>query len=83
MRRFNKRGGKAPAHMNTLKMFFFVTVIFVISYIPLVLEIMKVTNMFYITYITFFTNNTNLVVYIVFNTDFRNDVLCIWKQFKS
>ena len=37
IRRFNKRG-KASAHMNTLKMFFFVTVIFVISYIPLVLE---------------------------------------------
>ena len=77
------RSVQTPAHMKTLKMFFFVTVIFVVSYIPLVCEMTKVTNMFCITYITLLNNNTNLVVYIVFNTDFRQDVTCIWKRFKS
>ena len=38
IRRLNKRRGKTPIHMKTLKMFFVLTVLFVILYIPLVCE---------------------------------------------
>ena len=74
---------KSPTHLKTLKMFFVVTVIFLISYIPLILISVRVTNMFYIVYIAFLAYNSNFVVYIVFNTDFRKDAIDILKRIKS
>ena len=74
---------KSPTHLKTLKMFFVVTVIFLTSNIPYILISERLTNIFYIAYIPFMTHNSNLIVCIVFNTEFRNDALDIWKRIQS
>ena len=70
-------------HRKTLKMFFFTTVLFIVSNFPWVLIISDQTDNIYITYFTFINNNANIVVYSCFNADFRKEIVGIWKNLKS
>ena len=74
---------KDPHYLKTLKMFFAVTVIFVATYIPSICLMSRLTSSFYITYSVFIGNNSNFVVYLYFNAEFRKDVMKIWKRIKS
>ena len=61
-------------HIKTVKMFGVITLIFVASYIPLICLLSGLTNRYHILYLTLLNNNTNFVVYMVFNLDFRKEV---------
>ena len=72
-----------PIYRKTLKMYFFTTVLFLLSSVPIILVISKLTELFYIQYISFINHTANVVVYSCFNADFRKEIVNIWKNIKS
>ena len=67
-------------HIKTVKMFGTISLIFAASYIPLICLLSKITDHFHILYLTLFNNNTNFVVYMIFNLDFRKEVAELFRD---
>ena len=67
-------------HGKMAKMFFVTTVLLLVSYAPLISLFAGVTDIFYVTYLSFINNVANIVVYLCFNSDFRNTVLTLMRK---
>ena len=76
-KKIDSKGGK------TLKIFFVLTLLFLLSFIPLMCLITGLTNYLYVAYTAFISSDINFVVYLCFREDFRKDVHGIWKRIKS
>ena len=70
-------------HMKTMKMFAVITVIFLVSCIPIVIVDRHVTKYFYVGYAGFLNHSFNFVVYLYFNADFRKDAFYLWVKLSS
>ena len=71
----NMKGNKACIDYKTIKMCISLTVLYFVSFLPLVLNVLKVTKSFFILYFYFTNHIGNPVIYCLVNNDFRNE----WK----
>ena len=79
----NRTKSKQSVHVKTIKIFGVITLIFLASFTPSVCIVFNIYGNFNISYFQFFNHNTNFIVYLLFNADFRNDVYNLFKRSRN
>ena len=71
-RKGNQRKGK-PIDTKTVKLFISITVLFVLSFLPPILQLLETVNQFYIMYAYFINHFGNPVIYFIIDSNFREE----------
>ena len=71
---------KRARHVTTTKMFAAISLLFVLSYAPVLMVIVNVSNNFHILYVYLINHVGNPIIYFVVNEHFRKDVKKIWAK---
>ena len=70
-------------HVKTMQIFVIITLIFVVSFAPSIFIAFELYNNFNILYIQFFNHNTNFIIYMIFNADFKKDVYSFLERIRK